>query len=150
LRSLTVVIYMYRRTRTVNKFGTYLIIGAAVAGMASATSLTPNSCAGTCGTGSPNGSVTATPSGNPYQYVTSYLGPTGGGTLPVGAPGSETNGSTLTSSVFSASVGQVLDFSFFYLTSDGTAQFTDYSWAVLVDAATNTQVAQLFAARTNP
>jgi hypothetical protein len=36
-----------------------------------------------------------------------------------------------------------------YLTSDGTATYPDHGWASLIDANTNLQAAQLFAARTN-
>ncbi|MEI7466475.1 MAG: NF038132 family protein, partial [Burkholderiales bacterium] len=57
-------------------------------------------------------------------------------------------GSTLTSTLFSATAGQNLRFFFNYVTSDG-AGFADYAWARLLDGSAN-QVAVLFTARTTP
>jgi hypothetical protein len=60
----------------------------------------------------------------------------------------ETNGSTLATSVFSASAGTALSFYFNYVTSDG-AGFSDYAWAELFNSS-KTPVALLFTARTEP
>src|SRR5580704_3118003 len=72
-------------------------------------------CYGVCGTDTGNGSVPNTPSGNPYSYVTTSGGATGDGTIPVGALGSETDGSTLTTGLFAANAGDALDFNFDYI-----------------------------------
>jgi hypothetical protein len=91
--------------------------------------------------------VTLSPTGNSsYQYVTTADGTSGVGALPSGALGVETNGSTLATSVFSATAGTNLNFYFNYVTSDG-AGFADYAWAELYDSSNN-PVALLFTART--
>lgn len=61
-----------------------------------------------------------------------------------------TNGSTAQSNTFSSAAGSQLSFAFNFITSDGTASFPDYAWANLVNALTNTTVATLFTATTNP
>ena len=104
---------------------------------------------GTVGTGTPNGVVGAIPDPQftQYLFVTTDGGVDGGGNLL--SLGDETNGSSLTSPSFAANAGDALEFYFNYVTSDG-ADFSDYAWAVLLDAATDTQVALLFTARTQP
>lgn len=100
---------------------------------------------GNAGTGDPNGVVTApsvTESG--YYYVSTNGGTSGGGSL-AGIGG--TNGSTVTTGVFTAAAGETLEFLFNYVTSDG-AGFADYGWARLIDAVTSNEVALLFTART--
>src|SRR3977135_3866264 len=84
------------------------------------------------------------------QYQAAGLVPVidGVGVLPTGALGMETNGSTLATSVFSASAGTALSFYFNYVTSDG-AGFSDYAWAELFNSS-KTPVALLFTARTEP
>ncbi|HET6170348.1 MAG TPA: NF038132 family protein [Terracidiphilus sp.] len=106
-------------------------------------------CNGSCGSLGANGVVTLSPTGNPsYQYVTTNGGTTGVGALPSGKLGSETNGSTLATTVFSATAGTNLNFYFNYVTSDG-AGFADYAWAELFNSD-NTPAALLFTARTEP
>jgi hypothetical protein len=106
-------------------------------------------CVGTCGSLGANGVVSLSPTGNSsYQYISSAGGPVGTGALPSGALGGETNGSTLATTVFSATAGTALNFYFDYVTSDG-AGFADYAWAELYNAANN-PVALLFTARTVP
>lgn len=62
-----------------------------------------------------------------------------------------TDGSTVTSNAFSiSSAGSVLSFSFNFITSDGTTTYPDYAWANLYNASTNSLVATLFTATTNP
>lgn len=100
-------------------------------------------CTGNCGTLGANGVVTTSPEGGDYGWVTS-AGPDGVGLGLVG----ETNGSKLSSSVFSANAGDPLVFYFNYVTSDG-AGFADYAWSRLLDSSLN-QVAVLFTARTTP
>ena len=106
--------------------------------------------AGNAGTLGANGVVTLPPTAGAtqYGYVSTFNGVTGVGALP-GIVGTATNGSTLTSSAFSATAGQNLQFFFDYVTTDGAA-FSDYAWAQLIDAVTNTVVATLFTARTTP
>jgi hypothetical protein len=99
------------------------------------------------GTNTPNGVVGPIPAGHTqYLFVSTVTGTPGGGNL-LGLVG-ETNGSRLTSPTFSANAGDALEFYFNYVTSDG-AGFADYAWAILLDD-TNTQVALLFTARTQP
>jgi len=79
------------------------------------------------GTLGPNGVVTAPPAYGPnYYYVTTTGGVTGVGSLPgytgpPGYPSTTTNGSTVTTNVFSVSAGSTLSFYFNYVTSDGSA-----------------------------
>lgn len=102
---------------------------------------------GTVGTNTPNNDVGAIPGGHSgYLFVSTADAPSGGGNLL--NQGEETNGSTLTSPLFSAKAGDVLEFYFNYVTSDG-AGFADYGWARLLDAEGN-EVALLFTARTVP
>ena len=105
---------------------------------------------GNAGSGTADGDVSAAPTpGGGYTYVSTADGLTGVGALAgVGGPGEPTDGSTLTTSVFAAAAGDVLNFFFNFVTSDG-AGFADYAWAQLLDA-TDTQVALLFTARTTP
>ncbi len=61
-----------------------------------------------------------------------------------------TNGSTVTSDVFSVSAaGSALTFSFDFITSDGTTSFPDYAYANLYSSS-NSLIATLFTATTNP
>jgi hypothetical protein len=102
---------------------------------------------GTYGTLGADGVVTLAPGGgSSYGYVSSYNGV--GGVSPFGL-GSETDGSLLRSSVFSANANDALNFSFNYVTSDGSTSFADYAWARLLKSDM-TQVAILFTARTHP
>ena len=81
-------------------------------------------CTGICGTDTANGDVT-NPSGfSSYNYVTTTGAPLGGGTLPAvfGAPGVDsTNGSTYTTSAFTTISGELINFDFNYVTSDGSS-----------------------------
>jgi hypothetical protein len=104
-------------------------------------------CGGNCGTLGPDGHVTAPPGGGDYQYVSTYLGAFGEGSLPgVGGEGSPINGSTFTTALFSAYAGDPLQFYFNYITSDG-AGYADYAWARLLNADYSV-AALLFTART--
>lgn len=108
---------------------------------------------GSAGTLGANGVVTLPPSGAPsYGWVSTWGGAPGGG-LPYIVPGinggiGNTNGSILRSDAFSAAPGDVLQFEFNYVTTDG-AGFADYGWARLLDTSNN-EVALLFTARTKP
>ena len=112
-------------------------------------------CVGTCGTQAPVAGdfVTASPvaGSTSYAYVSTNgsavtnVGLAGVGALPGKQP-NPTNGSTFTSSVFTAKANDELSFYFNYVTSDG-AGFADYAWARLLDGA-GQQVALLFTART--
>jgi hypothetical protein len=101
---------------------------------------------GTAGTLGADGVVSLSPAAGStaYGYVT-----TAGSTSTAGyGLGQETNGSRLDSNVFSASVGDSLDFFFNYITSDGSG-FADYGYANLLNAD-GTTAAVLFNARTQP
>lgn len=134
---------------------TYLAAAAAFAVMAAgaqASTLPAGWVAeGNAGTSSPNGDVGAPPAQGPgYYYVSTNTGLDGVGALPgVGGSGSPQNGSVLTTSSFAAEGGEVLEFYFNYVTSDGSG-FADYGWARVLDASTKDQVALLFTARTTP
>ena len=105
------------------------------------------SCVGNCGTLGANGVVTLAPGGGTqYGYVSTAGGVGGGGNLL--NLGGETNGSSLTSTSFSATGGDILKFNFNYVTSDGSS-YIEYAWARLLDASFS-QVALLFTARTTP
>src|SRR5215471_5254083 len=96
---------------------------------------TPIACTGVCGMDSANGDVTNPPGFSSYFFVTTSGGPGGGGTLPAvfGSPGvSSTNGSTFTTPSFSAAAGELINFEFNYVTSDGGVNFPDYAWAALM------------------
>lgn len=128
-----------------NKF--YVLLAIVALSVAAAADPIPAgwSCTGGCGTLGANGVVPLGPSGNNYEWVSTYGGPYGGGQLP-GVGG--TNGSVLTSSTFGASSGDPLKFYFNYVTSDG-AQYADYAWVKLVNAANPLSYVILFTARTN-
>ena len=99
---------------------------------------------GTYGAMAANGVVTLAPSGgSQYGYVSTVNGVNGAS--PFALP-SNTTGSYLRSTVFSASAGDALNFNFNYVTSDG-AGYADYGWARLLNADL-TQAALLFTART--
>lgn len=114
---------------------TFLIVGGAMA----------DTCVGNCGTLGANGDVTLAPgSSSNYQFVSTLGGISGNLLSGIGG----TNGSTLTTSAFSALAGDNLNFYFNYVTSDGS-QFADYAWVLLLDAS-SAEVALLFTARTTP
>lgn len=104
-------------------------------------------CTGNCGALGANGDVTLSPLGNAkYGYVSTSQGVNG--TSPF-ALGSETTGSKLVSTAFTANAGDALNFYFNYVTSDGSG-FSDYAFSRLLNAADNSQAAILFTARTKP
>ncbi|WP_419805113.1 NF038132 family protein [Terriglobus sp.] len=87
-------------------------------------------CSGNCGVLGANGDVSAPPAGgSTYMYI-STAGSNATAAIPTGALGGETNGSVLTTSVFSANANTPLNFYFDFVTSDG-AGFSDYAWAAL-------------------
>lgn len=97
----------------------------------------------------PNGVITALPGITGYTYVSTDQGIDGVGSLPgVGGVGNATNGSTLTTSAFSASAGSSLEFNFNFVTSDG-AGYADYAWARILNVDTSDSIL-LFTARTTP
>lgn len=105
-----------------------------------------DTCIGTCGTLGADGVVTLSPSGSgTYQYISTAGGVTGAGQI--GGVGG-TDGSSFTTSLFSANAGDALQFYFNYVTSDGSG-YADYAWAALLDSS-STPVAYLFTARTQP
>ena len=120
-------------------------VSAALAAALVAQSAYAGTCIGNCGTLSPNGVVTAPPGATTYSYVSTYLGVDGAGQLS-GIGG--TNGTTYITPAFAANSGDLLNFNFDYVTSDG-AGYDDYAWAALLDTSLN-PVAILFTARTEP
>lgn len=112
-------------------------------------------CSGNCGsTVGADGvvSVPPVPSGaTGFDWISTAGAPhasTGIGGASLGL-GSETNGSLLSSNVFSATAGQLLEFAFNYVTSDGSG-YADYAWARLIDSTSNAVVGYLVTARTEP
>lgn len=99
-----------------------------------------------CGTSGAAGSITAAPGGgSQFGWVS-----TNGGSArnPLNISGT-TNGSTLTSGLFTSTAGQSLSFAFNYITSDGTGNFTDYAFVRLL-STTGAPPIILFTARTTP
>jgi hypothetical protein len=93
-----------------------------------------------------DGVVTLSPYGNPfYEYVSTSGGVSSAGEI---ASVGGTDGSMLSTPIFSANANDVLDFYFNFVTSDG-AEYADYGWAELVDSSYN-HVAWLFTGRTEP
>jgi PEP-CTERM motif len=110
-------------------------------------------CNGSCGTLGANGVVPAPPAGSTYEWIS-----TNGSTCikcavsPSGSPagplqGQETNGSNLTSPVFTAAAGSVLGVFVDYVSSDG-GEPIDYAWAALFTSS-NTLVAVIFTDQTD-
>lgn len=126
------------------------IAGVLMAVVASAGTIPSGwTCTGNCGTSGADGVVTLPPNAlTSYQWASTNGGIGGVGGLPTGNLGSETNGTTLATSMFSATAGTDLNFYFNYVTSDG-AGFADYAWAALFDSSNNL-TALLFTARTVP
>lgn len=117
-----------------------------------ATSASAGVCVGACGVLGANGDVIAPPGGGTYSWVSTAGGVTGAGQI--GAVGG-TDGSSLTSSAFTASAGQVLQYNFNFVTSDGQNGrgnfiYEDYGFVQLLNASTDKVVATLFTARTEP
>ena len=118
----------------------YMAIAAAMAGL-SGPGLAQ--CIGNCGTGMPNGVVTASPAGATYNYVA-----TGGGEFGVGLGESlDRTGSQFTTASFTAAAGETLQLYFNYITSDG-GSFFDYAYVQLLGGGTAAPVT-LFTARTS-
>lgn len=134
---------MLRKMRFLGAFAT---IGAmALFGFSTFNEATAASCVGSCGTLGPDGIVTSSPLGGTYNWVSTFGGLEDTGQIS-GVGG--TNGSLLTTDLFSATSGEMLSFYFNYVTSDGSF-YSDYAWAELVDPAL-AHVAWIFTARTQP
>jgi hypothetical protein len=118
-----------------------------VATESKAISLTDWTTVGNSGTLGADGVVPLSPFGDSqYGWVSTNNGVDGVGLPGIGGSGTPTNGSTVTSPLFSANAGDALEFYFNYVTSDGSG-FADYAWAEVLDNSFN-QVALLFTART--
>lgn len=127
-------------------------IGTAALLMVTTVGAHATACIGTCGTDVANGDVTLPPGFSSYNYVTTVGGPMGGGTLPsvFGSAGvSSTNGSTYTTGAFSATAGELVNFQFNYVTSDGSSTFPDYAWASLMSTNGGKNYL-IFSAQTTP
>jgi hypothetical protein len=106
-------------------------------------------CRGSCGTATADGAIELAPSGGSrYGWVSNAAGEVGVLLPGVGVPANSTDGSTLRSHAFDAGAGQVLAFSFNYVSTDGS-DFTDYAWARLLHAD-GSPAAVLVTARTSP
>lgn len=107
-------------------------------------------CNGYCGFASPNGVVSAPPIGDEnYNFVSTFGSEFGAGQINgVGAGGEFATGSEFTTSLFTASAGDKLNFFFNYVTSDGFGDFADYSFGELLSDGEH--AAWLFTARTLP
>jgi hypothetical protein len=128
-----------------------LLFGIAVLVLGASSVARADNCVGSCGTDTANGDVTNPPGFSSYFYVTTTGGPSGGGTLPFvfGLSNvTDTNGSTYTTSSFSATAGELINFEFNYVTSDGSG-YPDYAWAGLMstDGGSNYLI---FSAQTQP
>ena len=126
-----------------------LLLAGAIATMTlSAGAAAASSCVGSCGTGGPDGVVTAPPNGAGYRWISTNGGGAGVGQI-AGVGG--TDGSLFTSTSFSANAGDVLQFYFDYVTSDGQqpggTNYEDYTWAQL-QTSIGDPVAMLYTART--
>src|SRR5512135_2998838 len=95
------------------------LAGAACASLALAVGApaVAGTCVGACGSLGANGDVTASPSGAAqYGWISTYGGVDGVGQLPSVLG---TDGSTFTTSAFSATAGDNLQYYFNFVTSDG-------------------------------
>ncbi len=128
----------------------YFLSGFLGGGLKAASIPTGWACSGNCGALGANGVVTLSPAHKfEYQWVSTFNGINGVGALPgVGGIGSPADGSTLSTSPFTANTGAVLQFYFNYVTSDGSG-FSDYAWGRLLNA-TGQPLTILFTARTSP
>jgi hypothetical protein len=123
--------------------------GAAIAAAISGAGAAQAQCVGNCGTDGADGVVTLSPTGNSsYGYVSTFGGATGAGEIAGQTGITSTDGSQLTSSVFTANAGDPLTLYFNFITSDGSG-FPDYAFAELQTAA-GAHVAWLFTAATEP
>jgi hypothetical protein len=96
-----------------------------------------------------DGVVTLSPDGGGYRWISTDQGVTDAGTIgSVGNGSGNNNGSQYTTSSFSSTAGDILQFYFNYVTSDGSG-FADYSWAELQNDSGG-HVAWLFTGRTQP
>ena len=127
-----------------------LYLGLAAGFLLTAGDAAAQTCIGSCGELGADGVVTAPPPGadsDTYRYVSTLGGMfTGGLGDDVGGTGFPTTGSVYRTALFSAGSGDLLDFYFNYVTTDG-AGFSDYAWARLLNADL-TESALLFTART--
>lgn len=122
----------------------------AVAALTGAGSASAAVCVGSCGILGPDGVVDAPPGSGSYRWISTYQGQDGAGQID-GVGG--VNGSTFTSTAFAAQEGDVLEFYFNYVTSDGQqtggTNYEDYAW-VQLQTAGGDPVEFIFTARTEP
>lgn len=121
---------------------------AGFASSASAISITGWTGVGNYGVSGPDGDITASPfpGSTQYGWVSTANGQDGVGLPGVGGAGTAQTGSVLTSTGFGANSGDLLEFYFNYVTSDG-AGYADYAWARLLNDDMS-EAALLFTART--
>lgn len=130
------------------------LVGAGLlgfSGTSSAISISGWTGEGNFGTSGADGVVTLSPfeGSTQYGWVSTAEGVEGVALEGIGGEGVPTTGSRLRSTMFTAGEGDLLEFYFNYVTSDG-AGFADYGWARLLLDETLEEVALLFTARTTP
>ena len=130
------------------KIGYRFFLLSAAIGMVAVLSQAANaSCIGNCGSSSAaDGVVSLPPGGTSYSWISTNGGVTGVGQL---GAGGGSNGSQWTTSTFTANAGEVLQYYFNFVTSDGTSSFPDYAWSQLQTSG-GTPVATLLTAQTKP
>lgn len=128
----------------------FILFALVSAGLSAAPIPSGWTCSGNCGTNGADGVVGLSPFAGTagYQWVSTSGSGSTGALSGVGGSGSPTNGSTLSTPLFTVGANASLTFYFNYVTSDG-AGFADYAWARLLDSS-GTQVALLFTSRTAP
>ncbi len=110
------------------------------------------SCVGSCGNNmGANGDVVAPPGSATYSWISTYGGVGGAGEI---ATVGGTDGSSLTTSPFSATAGQNLQYDFNFISSDGQSVpgsfiYEDYTFVQLVNVNTG-ETTMLFNARAEP
>ena len=119
---------------------------ASFLGIFSGSSVQAATCLGNCGTSVATDGVVTIPVGfSSVSWISTSGGTDGAGQLS-GVGG--TNGTSFTSTTFSATAGQTLQYYFNYITSDGSG-FPDYAWVQLQTSVGN-PVALLLTAQTQP
>jgi len=141
--------------------GALLLAGVTAAAVGGSSQSLAATCFGNCGQSAvADGVVSLPPDGSGYyRWISTSGGNVGEGQLtgvappPVGTVGA-TNGTLYKTDPFTANAGDVLNYNFNYVTSDGQFStggfiYEDYAWAQIWDTANNV-VATLLTARTEP
>jgi hypothetical protein len=141
------------------QFNSLKLSVAAAGFLLSAVSVQAATCVGSCGNSTiADGVVSLAPGGGgAYQWISTLDGTADGGVIAdvgdqeggsLGGVDGAITGSKYVTNTFTAMVGDILQFDFNFVTSDG-GDYTDYAWAEL-QTGTGVHVAWLFTARTSP